>query len=131
MLNAHPRKVWTQAKGRYPALADQLLKVYCAPASTAGVERNHKVMHRVKCKARSRLGDTKVERQVAARLNSCVGDIDTATCRQQFELQRISNPFDTAVRLLETHPATSQPTEEIDDGPLLHDFTDMELLEQD
>lgn len=65
-LKKHPpRLIWGQLTEEYPALAPTLMQVYMAPASTAGVERNHKTGKRVLCARRSRCGTGKVERQLA------------------------------------------------------------------
>lgn len=65
-----PNLIWVQVASNYPALSAVLCEVYRAPASTAGVERNHKVMKRVLTKTRCRTGDNKVERQVFIAHNS-------------------------------------------------------------
>lgn len=66
----HPRLLWGQAQLQYPALTKVLCEVYKAPASSAGIERNHKVNKRVHNSRRGRLGDGKVERQVAVAHNT-------------------------------------------------------------
>jgi hypothetical protein len=42
IINFHPCLVWGQ-ESNYPSLAKVLVKIYSAPGSTAGVERQHKV----------------------------------------------------------------------------------------
>lgn len=66
-----PRLIWGQVQAAYPHLSKILYNVLRAPASTAGVERNHKVNKRVLSSLRCRLGDSKVEKQVTVAHNDC------------------------------------------------------------
>lgn len=65
-----PRLIWSQFTDEYPKLSDVLIKVYTGPASTAGVERQHKVGKRVHTSRRNRTGAGKVEQQVAIAHNA-------------------------------------------------------------
>lgn len=66
VLKQHsPRLIWGQPTEDYPTLAPTLMQFYMAPASTAGLERNHKTGKSVLCARRSRCGAGKVERQLA------------------------------------------------------------------
>lgn len=135
LTDAHPRKVWTQGVALYPALSKKLLKVYSAPASTAAVERNHKLMKRINFKRRCTTGDGKAEVQIAVALNSSVGTVETVTQRQDFERRGISNLIVNAGRVDEMNPigsGDSQPPDDVDyaSDPLLDDITDHEALEQ-
>ncbi|KAG3008259.1 hypothetical protein PC120_g16343 [Phytophthora cactorum] len=58
------------------------MKVYSAPASTAGVERNHKVAKRIHSASRNRTSRGKVEEQVAVAHNSVVLDLEIDSYRQ-------------------------------------------------
>jgi hypothetical protein len=134
MADAHPRKVWSQGTHQYPSLAPRLLKVYCAPSSTAAVERNHKVTKRINCKGRCAMGDAKAEMQIAVAFNSSVGEVETVTRRQDYERRCISS-LDNASQADDTKltgTSDSQSTDEIGDANdlLLDDFTEMETLEQ-
>ncbi|KAI0558418.1 Ribonuclease H-like protein [Gracilaria domingensis] len=60
----HPTLVWAQLRAEYQKLGTLLVDVFRSPASTAGVERNHKVGKRVLSQRRCRLGDPTIERQV-------------------------------------------------------------------
>lgn len=60
-----PRLIWGQMTEVYPALAKKLMQVYMAPASTAGVERNHKTGKNILCARRASCGPGKIERQLA------------------------------------------------------------------
>ena len=65
-----PRLIWGQLQSVYPSLSKVLFHVYRSPASTAGVERNHKMNKRVHSKIRCRIAETKVEKQVSVAHNS-------------------------------------------------------------
>ncbi|KAG2773443.1 hypothetical protein JG687_00009635 [Phytophthora cactorum] len=69
------------------------MKVYSAPASTAGVERNHKVAKRIHSASRNRTSRGKVEEQVAVAHNSVVLDLEIDSYRQKFEEYIVRNPF--------------------------------------
>lgn len=60
-----PRLIWGQLTEEYPALANALMLVYMAPASTAGVERNNKTGKNILCARRASCGAGKFERQLA------------------------------------------------------------------
>jgi hypothetical protein len=64
-----PGLIWAQFAGVYGVLAQALLQIYKGPASTAGVERHHKYGKRVSSNLRGRLGEGKIERQVAIAYN--------------------------------------------------------------
>ena len=81
-----PFHAWGQVKGEYKHLAPLMIQVYKAPASTAGVERQHKVGKRVHTSSRNRSGDGKVERQTAIVHNDSCLARQLGTDRQPFEL---------------------------------------------
>ncbi|KDO19279.1 hypothetical protein SPRG_15549 [Saprolegnia parasitica CBS 223.65] len=62
--------IWCDDK--FPLLSACMVKIFCGPALTAGVERNHKVGANVHTALRNRLGNGKVERQVAVAHNANV-----------------------------------------------------------
>lgn len=66
----HPSMIWGQVQSDYPHLSRILYNVFRAPASTAGVERNHKTNKRVLSPTRCRLSDDRVEKQVCVAHNS-------------------------------------------------------------
>lgn len=61
----HPRLLWGQADAQFAELARTMVEIFQAPASAAGIERNHKMNKQVHTALRSRLGNGKVEKQVA------------------------------------------------------------------
>lgn len=71
LIDYEPSLVWGQLVELYPSLAPKLISLYRSPASTAGVERNHKVAKRgIHTVARNRLGARKMECQLAVKHNS-------------------------------------------------------------
>ncbi|KAE8971370.1 hypothetical protein PR001_g26910 [Phytophthora rubi] len=48
-------KLWSQGQGDFALLAKLMMKVFSAPASTAGVERHHKVAKRIHSAPRNRM----------------------------------------------------------------------------
>jgi hypothetical protein len=90
LLNYHPRLIWSQAPTLYSTLAPFLIKIYTGPASSAGVERHHKVGKRVHTQRRNRTGGGKVERQVAIAHNTATITRQLSMKRHQFELTQIS-----------------------------------------
>ena len=70
MKNFPCNLVWGQMKGIYPNLSEVLVKVYRAPSSTSGVERNHKVGNRVLTQTRTRLTFLSVQKQLAIQHNN-------------------------------------------------------------
>ena len=70
MKNFPCNLVWGQMKGICPNLSEVLVKVYRAPSSTNGVERNHKAGNRVLTNTRTRLASLSVQKQVAIHQNS-------------------------------------------------------------
>lgn len=81
----HPRLLWGQAKDRFKELSTVLCEVYRAPASGAGIERNHKQNKRVHTALRSRLGGGKVEKQVAISHNASQRQREVDHKRSRFE----------------------------------------------
>ena len=81
----HPSLVWGQVEPYYPTLSRVLYNVFRAPASTSGVERNHKVNKRVMSSLRCRLGEGRVEKQVSVTHNSGQLKRDTDSKRTHFE----------------------------------------------
>ncbi|KAI0557485.1 Ribonuclease H-like protein [Gracilaria domingensis] len=67
-----PRFIWGQLRGKFPHLALALDEVYRSPASTAGIERNHKITKRVLSERRCRLGELTMEKQVAVAHNASI-----------------------------------------------------------
>jgi hypothetical protein len=68
----HPKLVWAQTNEQFSVLSACMVKIFCGPASAAGVERNHKVSANVHTALRNRMGSGKVERQVAVAHNAQV-----------------------------------------------------------
>jgi len=62
--------IWAQFAGDYDVLAMELQQIFKGPASAAAVERHHKTGKRVTTNLRGRLGEGKIERQVAIAYNS-------------------------------------------------------------
>lgn len=62
--------VWGQMKPKYPQLSGLLIKVYRSPASTSGVERNHKFGKRFLIQTRARLAEIIFQEQVAITHNN-------------------------------------------------------------
>lgn len=85
ILEFHPRLIWGQVSGTYPLLSSALIKVFTAPGSTSGVERQHKIGKRVHNATRSRSGNGKVERQVAVGHNCAIAKRSLSSKRQGFE----------------------------------------------
>jgi hypothetical protein len=85
ITNSSPQLIWSQAQSRFPTLSGLLMKVYASPASSAGVERQHKVAKRIHTPTRNRLGPGKVEAQTAIAHNAAVAKFNVATDRQRFE----------------------------------------------
>ncbi|KAG4243136.1 hypothetical protein PC116_g9007 [Phytophthora cactorum] len=75
IADCQPRMIWSQARSQFLTLADLLVKVYTAPGSTAGVERQHKVAKRVHTAVRNCTGGGKVQEQVAVAHNSVVAKL--------------------------------------------------------
>ncbi|KAI9982158.1 hypothetical protein PInf_008049 [Phytophthora infestans] len=86
-----PQKIWTQGRSKFPVLAELLVKVYTSPASTAGVERQHKVGKRIHSSARNRLGAGLVEEQDAVAHNAAVATMEAPLQRQRFEQHMVSD----------------------------------------
>ncbi|KAI0557964.1 hypothetical protein FGB62_247g00 [Gracilaria domingensis] len=61
----HPRLVWAQLQKEHPKLSMKMMQLFRSPASTAGVERNHKIGKSVMSQRRCRMLDASVARQVA------------------------------------------------------------------
>lgn len=78
--------IWGQVQAQYPCLSKVLYNVYRAPASTAGVERNHKVNKRVLNNLRCRLSDDRVEKQVSVAHNKSQLDRERTHKRLPFDL---------------------------------------------
>ena len=70
MKKFHCSLVWGQMKATYPNLSTLLVKIYRAPSSTGGIERNHKVGKRVLTQCRTRMNELNYQRQVAVAHNS-------------------------------------------------------------
>lgn len=104
----HPRLYWGQLKSEYPTLGPLLSNLYRAPASTSGVERNHKVNKRVMSTLRCRLSDKKVEKQVSV-------------CHNSSQLTRsINNKRDDAMHVLLSRSGEGEL------GGNTNDLTDLE-----
>lgn len=61
--------VWGQLQAAFPHLSKCLIEVYCAPASSSAVERNHKTGKAVMSQQRCRLSDLGYQRQVSVAYN--------------------------------------------------------------
>ncbi|KAE9087419.1 hypothetical protein PF007_g20384 [Phytophthora fragariae] len=70
-----------------------MMKVFSAPASTAGVERHHKVAKRIQSAPRNRMTFGKAEQQIAVAHNAAVADMVLLNHRQGFEVYMRENPF--------------------------------------
>ncbi|KAE9220734.1 hypothetical protein PF004_g13241 [Phytophthora fragariae] len=68
-------KLWSQGQGDFPLLGKLMMKVFSAPASTAGVERHHKVAKRIHSAPRNRMTSGKAEQQIAVAHNAAVADM--------------------------------------------------------
>lgn len=88
-----PRQLWTQGQAKFPVLSALLMKVYSVPASTAGVERQHKVAKRIHTAARNRMSTGNVEQQVAIAHNGAVDEMNLQEERQAFEVFMQKNPL--------------------------------------
>ncbi|KAG2786033.1 hypothetical protein PC129_g10805 [Phytophthora cactorum] len=111
-----------QAWSQFPTLADLFVKVYTAPGSTAGVERQHKVAKRVHTAVRNRTGGGKVHEQVAVAHNSVVAKLQLDDKRQQFEKWIVSEYIGTVA---------SEATAAAECDDTQGDLTEAELMEQD
>lgn len=85
IINYHARLIWVQCGGKNPHLTAVLVKIYPDPASTAGVETQHKVGKRVHTARRNRTGGGKVERQDAVAQNTATARRKQALSRHAFE----------------------------------------------
>lgn len=86
IIDYQPAMLWGQARNaQNDVLASLLIKVYSGPGSSAGVERQHKTGNRVHTAQRNRMGDGKVERQVAVAYNTASAARVMATKRHNFE----------------------------------------------
>lgn len=81
-----PGMVWGQVQSDYPTMSRALYNVFRAPASTAGVERNHKVNKRVLNPTRCRLSEDRVEKQVSVAHNLAHLEREQARKRSKFEI---------------------------------------------
>lgn len=82
----HPRLIMSQVIDPYKTLAPMLMEVYQkAPASSAGVERHHKVGKRVHSSGRAGLGGGRVESQVGIAHNDRQLAQDAEDKRHPFE----------------------------------------------
>lgn len=80
-----PRLLWGQLRQAYPTLSVVLDDMYRCAASTAGIERHHKVGKRVLNSGRERMGAGKVEKQVAISHNDMKLDQDVSTKWHELE----------------------------------------------
>ncbi|KAI0563546.1 hypothetical protein FGB62_37g06 [Gracilaria domingensis] len=87
----HPCLVWGQLRDSLPDLANALVKVYKSPASSAGVERNHKIAKRIFTSRRGRTGELKIENQVAVSHNFCMLKKNFRQLREEGFQKHIAN----------------------------------------
>jgi hypothetical protein len=140
IINYQPRMIWSQLRGQYPTLASVLVKVYIAPGSASGVERQHKVGKRVHTARRNRTGSGKVERQVAIAHNASTAKrvLDCTRQKYEFIIQRTcdpeqvgddqnNEPIEYQVRI----PNIAQDEDDDTVDPILEILLESELNEQE
>lgn len=109
--------VWGQLNNVYPCLSVAMAEVYCAPSSTAAVERNHKTGKAVLCQQRCRLHDLAYQRQVCVAYNGHQVKKRIAYTRGE--------GFDKHLQTFCEKPTTTMITK-IEDDDDAFDFSDME-----
>jgi len=138
IINYHSRLIWGQCGGKYKYLTAELLKIYTGPASTAGVERQHKVGKRVHTARRNRAGGGKVEQQVAVAHNSATARRKLTHTRHAFEHILAQACSNLAARLPDEMTIAQQAIDAQDGGdpeaandPIECFLSEEELGEQD
>ena len=80
-----PFQLWSLLSDKFPFLAPIMTQVFKAPASSAGIERQHKVGKQVHSSRRSRLSPGSVEMQVAVTYNIAASNRVVSHTRHRFE----------------------------------------------
>jgi len=141
IMNYHARLLWGHCGGKYPHLAAALIKVYTGPASTAGVERQHKVGKRVHTARRNRTGGGKVERQVAVAHNTATARRTLTLSRHAFEriladacgstVETLPDELTLAQERIDAHSADDGEARDIASDPIECLLSEEELTEQE